>query len=194
MDFKRLTRPFPPEQIKERLGRKNMTYKYVPSEFVVDRLNEIGTENWSFTIKESKEIANEVVVLGSLKIKDTIKEAYGSAVIDEKRTAGDSFKTASALSLVKAASLFGIPCVFHAKPANLQDNKQITQNYQQVPTAPQDNISSVNACMDCGLIISAAEIDFCKKYPQTYNNKILCRECQQTYRNKQQYMHMRRVK
>jgi hypothetical protein len=186
MDYKQLTRPFGKDQIKIRQGRKNMSYYYVPSQHVVERLNEIGTFNWHFTIKESKQINEEVVVLGSLTIMGNTKEAYGSAVIDDKKSVGDSFKTASALALTKAASLFGIPCVFHAKP---QDNKQITQNYPQVPTSTHENTTHVNACQDCGLIISVAEVQFSKKYAHTYKNKILCKECQQNYRN-----NMRRVK
>ncbi|SDG74271.1 Rad52/22 family double-strand break repair protein [Aneurinibacillus thermoaerophilus] len=184
MDYKQLTRPFGKDQIKIRQGRKNMSYYYVPSQHVVERLNEIGTFNWHFTIKESKQINEEVVVLGSLTIMGNTKEAYGSAPIDDKKSVGDSFKTASALALTKAASLFGIPCVFHTK---IQDNKQNTHNYPQMPTS-QTNNAQPNACMDCGLIISEAEVQFSKKYAHTYKNKILCKECQQNYRN------VRRVK
>lgn len=102
LNFDHLKRPFEENQIRERKGKKvngqYLYFRYVPSEFVVERLNELGPGNWSFVIKESKVIANEVVVLGSLRIANTVKEAFGSSTIDEKKTAADSFKAASALS------------------------------------------------------------------------------------------------
>ncbi|GLB58687.1 RAD52 family DNA repair protein [Cytobacillus sp. NCCP-133] len=187
MDYNQLTRPFDKGQIKVRQGRKNMSYQYVPSHIVIDRLNEIGTFNWNFLVKESKEINQEAVVLGSLQIGNTIKEAYGSASIDEKRTAGDSFKTAQALALTKAASLFGVPCIFHSNVSNPD-----TQKYQE-PFNPNEHKPSMweepkEWCADCGQVLTEPEVQFSQKWSDTYQHKLLCKECQLPYRN------VRRVK
>ncbi|MYL55441.1 hypothetical protein GLW08_19180 [Pontibacillus yanchengensis] len=176
MDMNRLTRPFLDSEIKVREGRKNMQFQYIPSEYVVDRLNEIGPANWNFIIKDSKQIGNEVVVLGSLQIGNTVKEAFGSAVIDENKTAGDSYKTAQMLSLVKSASLYNVPCIFKAK---LKQGKNNQYYNQQSNNTPQDF-----NCDHCNLGITQAEINFTSKYPQIYNGQKLCRNCQKKYRNR----------
>jgi hypothetical protein len=187
INFNRLTRPFLQEEIKERLGKKvngvPMVFKYVPSHTVVSRLNEIGAENWSFIIKESKEYNNEVVVLGSLRIGDTVKEAYGSSIVAEYKDLGSTYKSASMLSLVKASSLYNIPSVIHT-------NITPQQQYSAAPSEP----SLPSSCMDCGVVISDAEVKFSRTYSQTYQNKELCKDCQQQYRNKQNQNDIRRVK
>jgi len=185
MNFDHLKRPFEENQIRERKGKKvngqYLYFRYVPSEFVVERLNELGPGNWSFVIKESKVIANEVVVLGSLRIANTVKEAFGSSTIDEKKTAADSFKAASALSLTKCASLYSVPCIFHTKP-NTYQQPQTSQNNYQSNQSQNEREFFQYTCDDCNVVISKAEVDFTKKYPQTYNDKQVCRTCQQKYR------------
>lgn len=185
MDFRELTKPFQPHQIKERLGKKNMIYKYVPSSEVINRLNSVlGPGGWNLVIKEHIKWDNEVAVLVSLRIGDIVKEAYGSATLDGK-SLGDALKTSQALGLVKCCSLFGMPVTFTSNY-----NQQNTQNYQQNQQKPSKSEDpTIHACMDCGLIISVAEVQFSKKYAHTYKNKILCKECQQNYRS-----NMRRVK
>lgn len=173
--MEQLTRPFNREQIKQRKGRKGQYYDFVPSIYVVERLNEIGTENWTFEVKDSKQIGNEVVVLGSLTILGNVKEAYGGAILDDKKTAGDTFKAAAALSLVKAASLFSIPCTFHNQQTQQQNNNY--NNYQQ---NNQQQSNQQFACADCGSQITQAE----HNYSTNNFNKPLCRNHQQQYRNK----------
>lgn len=196
IDFNRLTRPFSQEEIKERTGKKvngvPMVFKYVPSHTVVSRLNEIGAENWSFVIKESKEYNNEVVVLGSLRIGNTVKEAYGSSIVAEYKDLGSTYKSASMLSLVKASSLYNIPSVIHTNlsPKIHQNNYQ--QQYSAAPPLLERSLPS--SCKDCGVVISDAEVRFSRTYSQTYQNKELCKDCQQQYRNKQNHNDIRRVK
>jgi hypothetical protein len=187
MDYNQLTRPFSKEQIKIRQGRKNMSYQYVPSHFVIDRLNEIGTFNWNFLVKESKELNQEVVVLGSLTISGVTKEAYGSSTVDDKKSLGDSFKTATALSLTKAASLFGIPCIFHTKLENKDTLKYQEPYNPNIPKPPMWE-EPKEWCADCGQVLTEPEVQFSQKWSDTYQHKLLCKECQLPYRN------VRRVK
>lgn len=62
-DFNRLLRPFPNEAIRTRKGKKNLQFQYIPSNLIVDRLNETSL-NWSFTIKDKIVEETEVAVLG----------------------------------------------------------------------------------------------------------------------------------
>lgn len=182
MNTQQLLRLFEPHEIKVREGKKGMSYQYVSSHTVVNRLNEIGPFHWNFVVKDSKLLDDEVVVLGSLTIGTTTKEAYGSAAFMEKNSAGDSFKTASALALTKAASLFGIPCIFHSKKGNY------TQQYgtqQQNNSQRTDNTAhNSKVCDDCSNEISQAEVKFTLGNTNTYKGKKLCRSCQQKYRGR----------
>lgn len=128
-----------------------MYFNYVPSDSLVVRLNECGPDKWHFIIKESKEIRDEVIVLGSLTINGITKEGYGSALIEENKGVGDCFKSASALAMVKAASLFGIPCIFHAKPTQQpqQEQPQATQPRQE--NREPDPQPVKHGCADCGM-------------------------------------------
>lgn len=178
-DFERLLRQFPQEVIRTRKGKKNAYYQYIPSSQIIYRLNET-TLNWSFSIKDRIVEETEVAVLGSLTIEGIIKEAWGSSY-REGKSLGDALKSSASLSLSKCCSLLGMPVIFNTTQQQPQQQKY--NNYQQ-PAAQNIQREQVHACMDCGLVISDAEVQFTRKYPQTYDNKELCRECQQQYRNK----------
>lgn len=181
MNTQQLLRPFEPHEIQVREGKKGMSYQYVSSQTVINRLNEIGSFHWNFIIKDSKLLDGEVVVLGSLTIGTTTKEAYGSAAFMEKNSAGDSFKTASALALTKAASLFGIPCVFHNKKGNYTQQYGTQQNYSQ----RTDNFTGHSkTCDDCSNEITQNEARFTLGNTNVYKGKKLCRNCQQKYRGR----------
>jgi len=177
-----ITRPFEEYEIELRQGRNNMQYKYVPANFVVDRLNELGPENWSFEVKDSKEVMEEIVVLGSLQIGNVVKDAYGSATLQGK-SAGDAFKSASALSLVKAASLMAVPCVFHSSSSS-SINHNNNQNRQQKQT--QQNNQNTGVCVDCGYSPLPKKV---VNYSNNNYGKPLCINCQKQYNQ-----NIRRVK
>lgn len=172
MNWEQLCRPFQTNEVKQREGRKGMFYNYIPSDVLVKRLNEQGTDKWSYIVKEAREIMNEVVVLGSLTIMGTTKDAYGSAQMDERKLAGDCFKSASALALVKSASLFGIPCIFHAKP----QQQQIIQT-----PAPEILSGPGYSCEDCGVHVDLKTFNYSR---YNFNNHVYCRTCQPKYRNR----------
>ncbi|RAV22689.1 Rad52/Rad22 family DNA repair protein [Paenibacillus contaminans] len=138
-----LTRNFHQNEIKQRKGRKNMIFDYVPADRVVLRLNELGINNWSFIIKNEKEIGNEVVVLGSLNIMGVVREAYGSALRDENKDVGSCLKSSAALSLVKAASMFNCPCIFHVKPQQEQPRQEEREPNPQLP------LPAKHCCAEC---------------------------------------------
>ncbi|MFH5183153.1 hypothetical protein ACHHV8_11265 [Paenibacillus sp. TAB 01] len=147
MNWEQLCRPFSQSEIKQRKGRKGMYFNYVPSDSLVIRLNECGPDKWQFIIKESKEIRDEIIVLGSLTICEITKEGYGSTLIEENKGVGDCFKSASALALVKSASLFGIPCIFHAKPQNQQEQPR----QEEREPSPQLPVQTKPGCAECGI-------------------------------------------
>lgn len=108
-----LTRPFPPELIKQRQGQGGKVLSYVETSSVISRLNE-GADAWDFTIEKYDVMEDEVVVLGKLVIEGSVtKSAFGGSSITRDRDArpvsiADDLKAAGSDALKKAASLLGV--------------------------------------------------------------------------------------
>lgn len=107
-----LTRPFPPELIRQRPGQNGSQLLYIPTFAVIARLNE-GCDAWDFEITEHLLFDNEVVVIGKLTADGITKMAFGGSGIT-KDNAGrivslaDDLKSAGSDALKKAASLLGV--------------------------------------------------------------------------------------
>lgn len=141
-----------------------MVYYYVPVEYVINRLNQ-ASDNVQVIIKDKIIIEKETIVLVSLTIERITKEAFGSSVINGN--IGDSLKSAASDGIRKAANYFGMPCIFHTKSNNdQQENKDNSKEDEQY------------RCSICNQLIPK----------QVYNysinnfNKVLCIRHQKEYR------------
>ncbi|SDO03201.1 hypothetical protein SAMN05518871_109152 [Psychrobacillus sp. OK028] len=194
LKWNQLRRPFAPSQIKKREGKKGMWYDYVPNATVVERLNEQEDLRWDFTVKYEI-IGNEVLVLGTMKIEEEIKEAFGSCTYSTGYI-GDALKTAQAGALTKVASLFGIPCVFNTRKKEYMKQNHTQTNQQQYnkptnnfnnQTVPYENEQTQQneqqVCNDCKGPISQQEIQFCNNNSRLKGQKV-CRKCQQERRKR----------
>ena len=123
LDLELLSRPFPPEKVKQREGRWGEVLDYVEVAPVISRLNEAFEGHWSFRIVwprdpsfylEQERDLKEVVVLGELSAAGERKQQFGrSSVTREKETGrvlsiGDDLKAAASDALKKCATLFGV--------------------------------------------------------------------------------------
>jgi hypothetical protein len=107
-----LTRPFAPEQIKQRQGQHGKMLNYIETRAVIARLNE-GCDAWAFEIVKHEIVEDEVIVVGKLVADGIIKMAFGGASITRDREGhivdlGDTHKSAASDALKKAASLLGV--------------------------------------------------------------------------------------
>jgi hypothetical protein len=107
-----LTRPFPPEQIKQRPGQHGKMLSYIETHAVIARLNE-GCDAWSFEIVRHEIHEAEVVVLGKLTADGVVKTAFGGSAITrgqdgEPVSLADDLKAGASDCLKKAASLLGV--------------------------------------------------------------------------------------
>ena len=109
-----LLRPFPNDKIKERPGHNGKPLSYIEGHTVILRLVEVFGLAWSFRVLE-KDIGNlQVIVLGELRIGDTVKQAFGGSDITRARDGGqsvsvaDDLKSAATDSLKKCATLLGV--------------------------------------------------------------------------------------
>ena len=108
-----LTRPF--TNIKQRPGHNGQQLSYIAGHQVVARLIEAFGLQWSFKVL-AHEIGNQqVIVLGELKIGDTVKQAFGGSDITRARngdgqslSVADDLKAAATDSLKKCATLLGV--------------------------------------------------------------------------------------
>ena len=108
-----LTRPFPPELVRQRQGQGGKTISYVETHAVIARLNEAADFEWSFEIVKHEILSDEVIVLGKLTLDGVTKMAFGGSTVT--RDAGgrdlslaDDLKSAASDATKKCASLFGI--------------------------------------------------------------------------------------
>lgn len=108
-----LTRPFPPEQIKQRAGQGGKQLNYLETHSVIARLNE-GCDAWDFSVEKYEIFDEEVIVLGKLVIESSVtKSAFGGSSITRDRdgkaaSIADDLKAAASDALKKCASLVGI--------------------------------------------------------------------------------------
>ncbi len=111
-----LEAPFPPEQIRQREGKRGQVLDYVEGSSVIQRLNEALEGAWSFEIVEYQvhKDLGEVLVLGKLTVEGVTKSQFGSSQLTKHRetgellSLGDDLKAAATDALKKASTLLGI--------------------------------------------------------------------------------------
>ncbi len=109
-----LVRPFPSDKIKERPGHNGKALSYIEGHEVVLRLLEVFGLQWSFRVLQHEIGNQQVIVLGELRVGDTVKQAFGGSDITRSRDGGqsisvaDDLKSAATDALKKAATLFGV--------------------------------------------------------------------------------------
>jgi len=144
-----LTKPFPPELIRQRPGRDGKMLSYVETHAVIARLNE-GCERWSFEVVEHSVHEDEVIVIGKITADDTVKMSFvGSHITIDKQGAivslADDTKAAASDALKKAASLLGVGLHLYgggpATPTNGGNGSRSRTSGNGGP-APSDRLTS----------------------------------------------------
>lgn len=122
-----LTRPFPPELVRQRQGQGGKMLSYVPTFAVVERLNQAFDGAWSFEVVKHELVGDDLLVLGRLVAGSITKEAFGGATVTRNSGGfvvelGDTAKAAASDALKKAASLLGVGLELHRGGAPVQAN------------------------------------------------------------------------
>ncbi len=141
-----LTKPFPPEAIRQRQGQGGKTLNYVEAHAVVARLNEASDFGWSFEVVRHEVLADEVIVLGKLTIDGVTKMAFGGSGVTRDQSGkdvslADDLKAAASDCIKKCASLFGIGLELYggAAAAPAQAHTAMTRGG---PPEPLDRLTS----------------------------------------------------
>ena len=108
-----LRRPF--TDIKTRPGHNGQQLSYIEGHQVIARLIEAFGLVWSFRVLQHEIGNHQVIVLGELRVGDTVKQAFGGSDITRARngdgqslSVADDLKSAATDALKKAATLFGV--------------------------------------------------------------------------------------
>lgn len=146
----------PVEFIDKRKGASGMVLSYVDIGYVTSMLNKIFGHVWTFEIKSSQVIEDQVIVQGCLKVmlKDgtvLTKEQFGSSNIKRAKTTkqplsvGDDFKSASSDALKKCASMLGLASdvyfprlhqkvqAIKAEQGKASDNPELSKELDSIP-------------------------------------------------------------
>ena len=117
-----LLRPFPSDKIKERPGNSGKALQYIEGHEVILRLVEVFGLAWSFRVLQHEIGNHQVIVLGELRVGDTVKQAFGGSDITRTRDNGqslsvaDDLKAAATDSLKKCATLLGVGLHLYGAP------------------------------------------------------------------------------
>jgi hypothetical protein len=108
-----LEKQFTKSQIKQRKGNFGTMIDYVPTQLVIQRLNDAFDSLWNFKVIEHQILENEVIILGELYAAGVSKQQFGSNKISKSKqgetiSIGDDLKSATSDSLKKCASLLGV--------------------------------------------------------------------------------------
>lgn len=155
MNLEKLSEHFPPEDIKQREGRKGKMLDYVEAHKVVQRLNEAFTGMWSFKVIEKEKTEKEVIVLGELSAEGIIKQQFGSSDItfakgtQELICLGDDYKAAASDALKKCAAMYGVALHLYEnkkleKPEQKGTNKSRVIEHQQKAIAKLLNLLGID--------------------------------------------------
>lgn len=140
-----LTRPFLPEQIKQREGQGGKLLNYIEAHAVIARLNEAcGEDGWSFEIVEHKVFDDEVVVVAKLTAGNVTKMSFGGSSITRSRdglstSIADDLKAAGSDALKKAASLLGVGLHLYAGTDAFAAAQRTAT---PAPASPNDRLTS----------------------------------------------------
>jgi hypothetical protein len=142
-----LTRPFAPEQLKQRPGQHGKVVVYVDVSAVIERLNEAFDHRWDFEVVRHEVHDTEVVVLGKLVADGITKMAFGSSAITVDSRAGvvsvgDDLKAAASDAMKKAASLMGVALEIYSGQPSAAQNAPVTQLARRPNTSLPDRLTS----------------------------------------------------
>ena len=141
-----LTRPFPPELVKQRQGQGGKTLSYVETHAVIARLNE-GCDAWSFEVVEHTVLDEEVIVVGKLNADGVVKMAFGGSSITRDRdgrplSIADDLKSAASDAIKKSASLLGVGLELYGGAAvEAGPPARTTTTREPAPASPSDRLT-----------------------------------------------------
>jgi len=139
-------------KLSTRQGSGGMTFKYVPNEAVINRMNEVFKGNWSTVIKHKDIIDDQVIVeveVSVLDPDDGVRQhshtGFGSQQIMRYNSGqnkgkiidiGNAYKSALAKSIVNACTRWGVGLYKESNPYGVEDEVETPTMTVEIPAIP----------------------------------------------------------
>jgi hypothetical protein len=108
VDLDKLTTPFPPNALKQRMGGGSKSLTYVETHTVIHRLNDATGNYWDFKLTRFDQVGDLYIAVGELTIPGLgTRTGIGVQRVLEK-SGEDLVKGAASDCLKKCATLFGV--------------------------------------------------------------------------------------
>lgn len=155
MDKATLEALYAPFELKERQGMGGMTFKYIPSDSIINRMNKVFEGNWSTEVENQEVIEDSVLVRVKVNVFDSQTEkfyghtGFGSSSFKRYSSGpnqgkiidvGNAYKSALSMAIRNAAAKFG--CGLYLEG---EDEAHGPENYAQenVPAPPKNNAPNI---------------------------------------------------
>ena len=151
---------YKPFDLKARQGVGGKTFKYVPSDDIVDRMNKVFQGNWTTEVMEAKIIEDQILMRVRVTVTDPkntdtennwfFQEGYASQPIarytfgdkkDQSIDIGNSYKSAMSKAIKTAVAKWGV-ALYLTESDN--DGEVATPSPFQMPTASTKTVSAPN--------------------------------------------------
>lgn len=145
--YQQLSEPFP-QEMERRLNKGGANLVYIPVSEVINRLNKVvGTENWSFTVKDWRQVGNSIVahvsVVTTINGNVVTREGVGGQRIKMSKQGdpidiGDEVKGAVSDALKKAVQTLGIGLYLARSEDAIEIESVIEAGVQTQSQQPQE--------------------------------------------------------
>lgn len=151
MDERIMKKLYETFRLSTRQGQGGMTFKYVPNEDVINRMNEVFKGNWSTTIKDKDVVDDQVVVEVEVSVFDPdggIKYShtgFGSQQIMRYNSGpnqgkiidiGNAYKGALAKSIVNACTRWGVGLFKERNPYGMDNITMVAESQEDSAKVP----------------------------------------------------------
>jgi len=107
-----IERPLDRNRVKQRPGRGNTQFDYIPADYAISLLNEAFSYAWDSRIISHTQFDSTIIVQLELTVPGNaapvVKQQFGSCEINKGVGPGDAFKGAASDALKKCATLLGV--------------------------------------------------------------------------------------
>jgi len=137
--------------LSSRKGTGGMTFKYVPNEDVINRMNSVFSGNWSTEIRDKEVIDDQVVVEVLVSVTDPAENivyrhtGFGSQQIMRYNSGpnqgkiidiGNAYKGALAKAIVNACTRWGVGLFKERNPYGADNITMVAESQAEVAMAP----------------------------------------------------------
>ena len=164
MDDSRIERLYAPFELKQRKGLGGMTFDYISSDDVIDRMNKVFAGCWRTEVRHEKQIDDFILVRVRVHVYDPattmeyFHDGYGSSSIARYNSGqnqgkmidiGNAYKSAESMAIRNACTRFGVGLYLKEGGEDFKvDKETVTYKEYGVPDSPPKKIVKETAIVE----------------------------------------------